>query len=189
MDIKIKILALGDINAGKTSSLISYSTNSYPEEYVPTVIDNNEVNVDYESKEIKLSLWDTSGGEEFDKLRRICYKETNIFMIHFDVSNMNSLINIKKTWIPEINKYCPGVPFIIVGNKIDLRDDKELQKKGKKMVSYEEGINFSNKNGASEYCECSAKTSEGLKTVYESAIKIYFEKNIKKKEKKKFFLF
>ena len=76
--------------------------------------------------------------------------------------------------MPELRENCPGVPIILVGTKVDLREDEEilerLQKKRQKPVTTKQGEKLAKKIGAYCYLECSALTQKGLKDVYDTAV-------------------
>lgn len=165
-------MVLGDGGVGKTCMLISYTTNQFPKEYVPTVFENFSANVTVDGVPCNIGLWDTSGQEGYDRLRPLAYPQTDIFLICFNVMDRDTLENVVTKWVPEATYQCPEVPIMIVGLKTDLRDDKSLADHWwKKSVTTEEGVEKAKSVGAVEYVECSAKTQCGLKKVFDTAIK------------------
>eukprot|EP01133_Synstelium_polycarpum_P014037 gene14037-16548_t len=150
----IKLVVIGDGAVGKTCLLISYANNRFPEDYIPTVFDNYVVNLTAGDRNIELGLWDTAGQEEYDKLRPLSYANAN--------------------WYPEVMHFCPDVPQILVGTKSDTRDDRgvidKLDSQNQKPVTVEQGNDLARKIKAIKYMECSAKTSQNLKQVFDEAI-------------------
>jgi len=164
----IKCVVVGDGAVGKTCLLISYTTNAFPGEYIPTVFDNYSANVMVENKAINLGLWDTAGQEDYDRLRPLSYPQTDVFLCCFSVISKPSWNNIKSKWFEEIKHHCPGVPIILVGTKADLRNDDQF--KGK-CVTAGEAEQMRDQIGADAYVECSALTQENLKNVFDTAIR------------------
>lgn len=166
MDAIKRIVLLGDKSVGKTCFLLSYITNIFPEDYQPTVCDYFNKSMTLDAKKVDLGFWDTEFGYSFDDLRPIVYPNTDCFIICFSVVDPNSLENIKSKWIPEMRGFCKFAPFILVGTKIDLREDvkiiEKLSQKELTPISYEMGKQFANEMGASDYFEISAKLNIGL---------------------------
>ncbi|KAH9993679.1 small GTPase superfamily [Russula compacta] len=102
-----------------------------------------------------MSLWDTAGQEEFDRLRSLSYAETHVVMMCFSVDNPTSLENIETKWLDEILEYCPGVKLVLVALKCDLRDEastrERLARFGMQAVQYEEGLATARRIRASRY--------------------------------------
>ena len=128
----VKLVVLGNGGSGKTCLLISYATNSFPTEYIPTVYDNYEANVMVAGNSVKLSLWDTATYEDClkifflikfldDRLRPLSFEKTDIFIVTFSIFDdknptFSSFANVENKWIPEIryNSYlpCPDIPIL-----------------------------------------------------------------------------
>jgi len=172
----IKIMVVGDGSVGKTCLLISYTTNSFPGEYVPTVFDNYNANAIVEGNPVNLGLWDTAGSEEYDALRPLSYPGTDVFLICFSLFSPESYDNVTKKWYKEITEHAPDTPIILVGTKLDLRGKTEaiqsLKENNQEPISLEKGEALAKKVGAKKYLECSALTQEGLAKVFEEAVKV-----------------
>lgn len=148
--------------------LISYATNTFPDKYVPTIFETYTARVMADGKEIALGLWDTAGQEDYDKLRLLSYPQTDIFLLSFAVDSPVSFENIRSKWHQEITKYAPGVPFLLVGTKLDKRN---LRSTPDSHVTREQGEALQRELGAFKYVECSALTQLGLKQVFDEAIR------------------
>ncbi|KAL0473822.1 putative CDC42 protein [Neurospora intermedia] len=181
-------VVVGDGAVGKTCLLISYTTNKFPSEYVPTVFDNYAVTVMIGDEPYTLGLFDTAGQEDYDRLRPLSYPQTDVFLICFSVASPASFENVSQKWAPEVNHHCPGVPFLIVGTQKDLRSDKELRDKlaqrKQSMIEFKQGEKLAQDLDAVKYVECSALTQEGLKNVFDEAIVAALEPPQKKTSKR-----
>ena len=137
--------------------------------------DNYSASVMVDGKPISLGLWDTAGQEDYDRLRPLSYPQTDVFLICFSIVSPPSFDNVKAKWFPEIEHHAPNVPIILVGTKLDLREDKgtldSLRQKRMEPVSYEAALNVSRDIRAHKYLECSALTQRNLKSVFDEAIR------------------
>nr|AGM32255.1 Rac 1-related protein [Coptotermes formosanus] len=173
----VKCVVVGDGAVGKTCLLLSYTTNAFPEEYIPTVFDNYSANVLVEGQQINLQLWDTAGQEDYKRLRPLSYPGTNVFLLCFSLASPTSLDNVENMWVPEVKEHCPGVPYILLGTKSDLRDaaaqnPDDFRGKDIEPVPTSSGQAMKEKIQARLYMECSAKIQYNLKEVFEEAVKV-----------------
>jgi len=185
----IKCVVVGDGAVGKTCLLISYTTNKFPSEYVPTVFDNYAVTVMIGEDPYTLGLFDTAGQEDYDRLRPLSYPQTDVFLVCFSVTSPASFENVKEKWFPEVHHHCPGVPCLIVGTQVDLRDDaqviEKLSRQKQRPVTSEQGERLARELGAVKFVECSALTQKGLKNVFDEAIVAALEPPVVKHRKGK----
>ncbi|KAH6625774.1 P-loop containing nucleoside triphosphate hydrolase protein [Boeremia exigua] len=184
----IKCVVVGDGAVGKTCLLISYTTNKFPSEYVPTVFDNYAVTVMIGDEPYTLGLFDTAGQEDYDRLRPLSYPQTDVFLVCFSVTSPASFENVREKWFPEVHHHCPGVPCLIVGTQVDLREDNAVKDKLSKQrmapVKREDGERMARELGAVKYVECSALTQYKLKDVFDEAIVAALEPPATRKEGK-----
>jgi len=175
--VEIKVTVVGSNNVGKTSLLISYTTNTFPTEYVPTVFDNYCAKAVVEGSAIDLILFDTAGNEEYDSMRPLNYPGTDVFLLCFSVLSPDSAEQVIKKWVDEIRSQCTTIPILLVGTKIDLRENsKEIaalkSAKGRDPITKEQGKQLADAIGACGYVECSALTQAGLNEVFNTAMKV-----------------
>ncbi|KAF2501206.1 ras-domain-containing protein [Lophium mytilinum] len=164
-----KLVVVGDGCAGKTMLLdfgggITYNWDIH----VSTV--------EVDGRAVEVSMWDTMGQEDYDRLRPLGYPGTHVVLIMFSLVNPDSLDNIQEKWISEILHFLPGVPYILVGNYKDVVNDpkeiEDLRKIGQHPVTREEAEDVCKKIEAKRYMEISAKTGEGLKELFEYATRL-----------------
>jgi Ras family protein A len=188
-EIRRKLVIVGDGACGKTCLLIVFSKGTFPEVYVPTVFENYVADVEVDGKHVELALWDTAGQEDYDRLRPLSYPDSHVILICFAVDSPDSLDNVQEKWISEVLHFCHLLPIILVGCKKDLRHDPktvaELAKTSQKPVSEQEGEHVRKVIQADKYLECSAKTNEGVREVFEHATRCALLSNKSSASKKK----
>jgi len=100
-----------------------------------------------------------------------------VFIIAFSVVSRTSFENVVSKWYPEVSLHVPNAPIVLVGTKIDLRDDmkeiEKLKKEGTEPITRKEGEELAAKIGAYSFGECSAKNKTGLKDVFSVVIEAH----------------
>ena len=156
-DKTCQILLIGDSSVGKTSLIQRYANGIFKEEYLATV------GLDYYTKQeminditVLVKLWDTAGQERFKALTPNYFRNAEGVVLAYDVTNSDSFDNLK-FWINSIKSNLGEknifIPIIIIGNKIDMEDMRDITK--------EDASKFAKENNY-KYFETSAKTGQGV---------------------------
>lgn len=175
----VKITVVGDGIVGKTCLLSSYVNKSFPNEYVPTVFEHYGQSITDNGQEYNMTLWDTAGQEDYERLRPLSYPNTNCFLVCFSVEkNSASYDNVHLKWVPEVRHHRPHTPIILVATKIDLREDPSIL-----CYTPEEGKKLKRKIKAQSYMECSALQMRGLDELFIEAIRVHKQNTAKPKRK------
>ena len=140
-----KVIVLGDGAVGKTSIVHRYVTDKFQKRYNATIgVDilnkNVKITKDGTDYEVNLNLWDIGGQDSFKLVRGKFYKQAIAALLIFDVTNKKSFENLSE-WIKEAIANVEqeaGIPFVLIGNKIDLGDarvisSEEIQQKAKEL--------------------------------------------------------
>jgi small GTP-binding protein len=129
-----------------------------------------------DSKTWDVMFFDTAGQEDYDAMRPLTYGKADVFVLCYGCMNPESLDNIKSKWLPEKNQHAKDVPWVLVGTKIDLRDDtaakKALMSKTGKGPLYADDVDKSSFSDCRAVKECSAKTGDGVSQVFNEIIKV-----------------
>ncbi|MFO8019650.1 MAG: Rab family GTPase [Promethearchaeia archaeon] len=171
---KMKLTVLGDPSVGKTSLIHHFCEGYFRDSYLSTIgveflTKEVDVSIDGEEKNAILQIWDVGGQDLFSKLRSSYLKGAQGALILFDVTNKSTLLHID-SWIEEVLRSLDlssvtDLPFIVIGNKIDLDFDQRLKKKADNFMKnqFESQIPI-------HYT--SAKTGTGMNEVFEKITKL-----------------
>ena len=152
-ELNLKILLIGDSSVGKTSILLKYIDDKFPELHMSTIgVEYKIQTLIINGRTVILRIWDTSGQERYRSITRNFYRNANGILFIFDITNKVTFDNIKN-WLIDSQNCETQVTKILVGNKIDLDDNRKIDKETiekyaerKKMKYYEtsakEGINI-----------------------------------------------
>ena len=167
--IEAKIVLLGDVSVGKTSIASRFCKNSFNENYINTIggaYQQQKVVLNNGSM-VKLHIWDTSGQERFRAMTNLYYRDAQVAILTYDITNESSFASID-FWIEELKFKVENENMILclVGNKSDVTQDE-------RKVSKDKAKNFAQENNMIFY-ETSAKTGDGIKDLFVTiANKIY----------------
>ena len=151
--IRQKIIFCGDAGVGKTSIIISLMGQKFSEEYEPSIgVDFFSKTFRYKERMLKLQIWDSAGQEKFRSLIPNYIRGSSLIFLIFDITNKTSYDNIPE-WIKFITDIDNNGNIILVGNKIDLKE--------KRVVNKEEAEKFSQEKKY-EYFEVSAKEGSNI---------------------------
>lgn len=181
----LKLVIVGDGGVGKSSFLITATTNLFPCNYVPTVFDNYSASIMVNGKPFSVSLWDTAGQEDYDRLRPLSYPQTDVFVVSFDVASTTSFQNVTEKWIPEVRRFGPLVPILLLATKTDLRGNKNPTSPCR-HVTEGEGKSLASSQGAT-YAECSSLLNDGVQQAINKAVELAVTHSSVSRHKKKTF--
>lgn len=162
-DYLFKLLLIGDSGVGKSSLLLSFTSDTF-EELNPTIgVDFKLKHVTLGGKKLKLAIWDTAGQERFRTLTSSYYRGAQGIIMVYDVTRRDTFTNLSDIWAKEIDLYSTNQDCIkmLVGNKVD--------KEGERVVSKREGIDFAREYGCL-FIECSAKTRVNVEQCFEELV-------------------
>ena len=168
-----RVLLVGDSAVGKTCFLITLTHGEFPSEYVPTVSDAHLLKEPLAGGEtLSVELEDTGSRGDYDVLRVKRYPGVAAVLVFFSVVKPDTFERVESYWWPEIQLHAaPGIPTVLVGTKIDLREDPEVRGKEFGIVSRRDARATARRLGSLSYLEISALKQLGLSAVIQATIK------------------
>ncbi len=172
-----KIIEVGDSTVGKTAIKVRFTDDYFKKDLKSTLgvdFGSKEVHFDYfgedpmlgvEKITAKLNVWDTGGQEAYGGLRKMYYKEARGCLVVFDVTNAASYEHIPK-WVDELYSNVGPIPVLLVGNKIDLVDQRKIKKDEAEKFAKEKGY---------LYIETSALTGENVLNAFTNLARLIYE--------------
>ena len=177
-DLILKLVLIGDSGVGKTNILSRYNNNEFSLATQPTVgVEFGNKIIKKENKSIKLQLWDTAGQERYKAITNAFYKGSKGAFVVYDITRKSSFLNIDN-WIGELKTNgSDDILIILVGNKTDLEDKREVSTDDGEKKAKQYGIAF---------CETSALQGKNIEHAFNILIdEIILEiDNTKEKEMK-----
>ena len=173
-DFSFKMIVIGDAGVGKSCLTSRAIKERFETDYSPTVgFEFLTFSTKIEDKVIKLQIWDTCGQEVYRSLITNFYRNASLAMMVYSIDSRESFLHINQ-WLKEIKVQShPDVKIILIGNKSDLKDERQ--------VTYQEAKRFKDENQLLYFEETSAKTGINAKEVFTEAARILFNEHKKYK--------
>lgn len=156
----IKVVLLGSSGVGKSSILHRYITDEWDENAQTTLgAAFMDKKVNYEGIQFKFQIWDTAGQEKYAPLAQMYYRDANVAILVYDITNRDSFTNLQD-WQRELSDKGPkDIVVAIVGNKSDLeRGQDSLGSEGEKYARERSAL----------FAKTSAKQNVGIKELFDS---------------------
>lgn len=117
-------MLVGDGGTGKTTFVKRHMTGEFEKQYIATLgVEVHPMPFFTTRGQIKFNVWDTAGQEKLGGLRDGYYIGGHCAIIMFDVSARITYTNVPK-WYKDLTRVCEGIPIVLVGNKVDVKDRK-----------------------------------------------------------------
>ena len=145
------IMTLGISSVGKTSFIFRFTENKYQNSYFATVgIDYKIKEIEIKNKKYKLLFYDTLGQEKFKSIAPNLIKKANGIIIMYDITNKSSFDSLPEIIQNIKEERGSDFPMVLVGNKADLEEDREIKKEQGEDLAFKNAMGFfevSNKEG------------------------------------------
>ncbi len=177
-DLSFKIIVIGDSSVGKSCLTLRGTKDKFKDFYTPTIgFEFLALNVRIKNKVIRLQIWDTCGQEIYRSLISSFYRNSSLAMIVYAIDNEESYNNLE-SWLDEIKcQTHPNLKIFLIGNKIDLEENRVIEKKKGEKFYLDHQLDF--------FIETSAKTGENAQKVFIKAAQILYDEYIQSAERDK----
>ena len=164
-----KLLLIGDLGVGKSSVILRYIEDYFSGTLMSSIgVDFKTKQIEINDRLIKMQIWDTAGHERFRSITTSYYKSAHAIIVLYDITDSNSFEHIKN-WMADIDKFAKqGVLKLLIGNKIDLNENRKVTKEAGQALANKYGINF---------FEVSAKDNINIDELFIDVAKSLLERN------------
>ncbi|MFX0073234.1 MAG: Rab family GTPase [Candidatus Hermodarchaeota archaeon] len=171
MEYQFKIILIGDPAVGKTSIIDRFVHDEFSSSYQMTMgVDFLRKEIQDKDFNVKLTIWDIAGQDRFKFMRKNFYRGSKGALLIFDLTRESTYQGLIKNWYPEMKQFLNvNIPFILIGNKVDLIKDTG------RIVNADDARAFAENNN-SIYIETSAKTGENVENAFKELTRRIKEK-------------
>ena len=167
-EIMVKVVLVGDSGVGKTNIMSKYLKNQFREDSKATVgVEFGSKQFSVEGHQIKAQIWDTAGQERYKAITSAYYKGAKGAFIVYDITRKNTFETVNK-WVSDITTAADKkITLILIGNKNDLEDQRQVTKEVGEEKAKELGLAF---------METSACSGENLDKAFQMMINEIYKK-------------
>ena len=174
-DYNYKIIVIGNSSVGKTCLTYRASTGEFNDRMPPTLgFDYSPFFLRYKDKILKLEIWDTCGQESYRAIIKTFFTNASLAIIVYAIDDENSFLSVEE-WVRQCKEKCsPTTKFFLIGNKVDLDDQRK--------VSYEKGKEIMKNNNIEFFIETSAKNGFNVNELFCEVGKSLYQETLKNSE-------
>ena len=175
-DMSFKLIVIGDSGVGKSCLTNNAIKNTFDDAYNATVgFEFFTFNIRFNGKVVKLQIWDTCGQELYRSLITNFYRNSSLAVIVYAINSKDSFEDIEM-WLRELRTHSsPDVKVFLIGNKVDLEDEREVRKEDAEAFCKENNINL--------FMESSAKTGFNAQNIFIKAAEVLYQNYLEYNEK------
>ena len=168
INFTFKIIIIGDLAVGKSCLTLRGTKDKYQDFYSPTIgFEFISINIRIKDQVVKLQIWDTCGQEAYRSLISSFYRNSSLAIIVYAINNQESFDNLE-SWLDEIKSQThPNLKIFLIGNKVDLEDERVIDKSVAEELAKEHNLNL--------FLETSAKTGFNAQKVFVEAAQMLLE--------------
>ena len=168
-EIMVKVVLVGDSGVGKTNIMSKYLKNQFREDSKATVgVEFGSKQFTVENHQIKAQIWDTAGQERYKAITSAYYKGAKGAFVVYDITRKNTFETVNK-WVSDISAAADKkITLILIGNKNDLEDQRQVTKEMGEEKAKELGLAF---------METSACSGENLDKAFQLMVNEIYKKS------------
>eukprot|EP00347_Sterkiella_histriomuscorum_P005565 403356122 len=169
-DAQFKVIVIGDSGVGKSCIVQRLTQDVFKTDHQITIgVEFGAFVMKIDGKIIKLMIWDTAGQEQFRSITKLFYKNSDAAVIVYDVTKRVSFEDVEEWQEEIINNTDEDVLQYLVGNRVDLQEERE--------VPTNEGIQASKEKNFAQFFETSARTGQNISVLFQTLSKQLYLKN------------
>nr|XP_005909826.1 PREDICTED: ras-related protein Rab-15 [Bos mutus] len=142
-DVLFRLLLIGDSGVGKTCLLCRFTDNEFHSSHISTIgVDFKMKTIEVDGIKVRIQIWDTAGQERYQTITKQYYRRAQGIFLVYDISSERSYQHIMK-WVSDVDEYAPeGVQKILIGNKADEEQKRQVGREQGQQLAREYGMDF-----------------------------------------------